>query len=202
MSALGKIDVSLKTGFEKLSYDNIELGASLLDFWRWSVSDIVSNSTRGVFAEFIVAKAMNIDTNTVRDEWANYDLDSPEGIKIEVKSAAYIQTWHQKQLSPISFSVRETHFWDETQNARHPNSKRHADVYVFCLLSHLDKQTIDPLNLKQWEFYVVPTFVLNHYTRSKRSITLNSLQKLTPPINYTSLKQAIIDSSNKNEIIQ
>lgn len=202
MSGLDKLNVSLKSGSEKLSFNNVAFDVSLLDFWRWSVSDIVSNATRGIFAEFIVANAMQIDTGKVREEWANYDLDSPGGIKIEVKSAAYIQTWHQKQLSAISFSIKETHLWDEVQNARHQDIRRHADVYVFCLLAHMDKETIDPLNLNQWEFYVVPTSALNNYTRSKHSITLPSLQKLTQPVNYTSLRQAIITTSNKNEIIQ
>lgn len=53
--------------------------------------------------------------------------------------------------------------------------KRQADVYVFALLAHTDKATVDPLNVKHWRFYVVPTRVLNARTRSQHSITLNSL---------------------------
>ena len=49
--------VVLKTGDEKLTSGEKELDFSLLDFWRWSVSDILSNATRGILAEFIVAKA-------------------------------------------------------------------------------------------------------------------------------------------------
>jgi hypothetical protein len=30
--------------------------------------------------------------------------------------------------------------------------KRHADVYVFALLAHTDKATVDPLSLDQWRF--------------------------------------------------
>ena len=32
----------------------------VIDFWKWSVSDLVSNATRGRLAEFIVAKALKI----------------------------------------------------------------------------------------------------------------------------------------------
>ena len=35
---------------------------------------------------------------------------------------------------------------------------RHSDVYVFCLLAYKgDKRMLDPLDLSQWEFYVVKT---------------------------------------------
>ena len=69
--------------------------------------------------------------------------------------------------------------------------KRHADLYVFCLLKHKESSTIDPLKLEQWEFYVVPTFVLNNYERSQSSITINSLKKLTEPKGYKDLKTEI-----------
>ncbi len=39
--------------------------------------------------------------------------------------------------------------------------KRQADVYVFALLSHRDKATLDPLNVAQWEFYILPAAVLD-----------------------------------------
>jgi len=36
------------------------------DFWRWSASDLLSNALRGVLAEFIVARALGIDTTAAR----------------------------------------------------------------------------------------------------------------------------------------
>src|ERR1700761_545099 len=103
---LDKIQATIKTGDEKLLYQKEQLPISLLDFWRWSVSDILSNATRGRFAEFIVATAANVDIKTIRDEWGAFDLETMDGIKIEVKSAAYIQTWFQRELSKISFSIK------------------------------------------------------------------------------------------------
>ena len=43
-------------------------GFSVLDFWQWSMADLVSNTTRGVLAEFIVAQALGIATTGVREE--------------------------------------------------------------------------------------------------------------------------------------
>lgn len=164
---------------------------SLLDFWRWSVSDILSNATRGRFAEFIVATATDIDICKLRDEWSAFDLETPEGIKLEIKSAAYLQSWFQRALSKISFSTRAALYWDSLTNKQSDIKKRHADVYVFCLLHHHNKQTVDPLNLDQWEFYVLATKQLNSYTRSQHSITLKSLQGLTQPVCYDKLDSEI-----------
>lgn len=193
---LGKLLVEEKTGEERLTYDNQILDFKLIDFWRWSVSDIISNATRGRFAEFIVATALQIDLKTIRDEWSAYDLNSPEGIKVEVKSAAYLQSWFQKDYSNISFSIRTAKSWDSLTNKQSENSERHADIYVFCLLKHKDKKSLDPMNLDQWEFYVTSTKTLDNYTRSKTSITLPSLQKLTKAVDYDSLRNAILEQRN------
>lgn len=88
----GIIKAKIKTGKESLKFNGKNLPSKLSDFWKWSVSDILSNATRGIFAEFIVATATNIDLKIPRDEWAAYDFVTPDNIKIEVKSAAYIQS--------------------------------------------------------------------------------------------------------------
>lgn len=191
MANLDRIEASLKTGNERLNYRDKSLNFSLLDFWRWSVSDILSNATRGRFAEFIVATALNIDIKKIRDEWGAYDLETEDGIKIEVKSAAYIQSWFQRALSKISFSTRAALYWDSLTNKQSAVKQRSADVYVFCLLHHEIKNTCDPLNLDLWEFYVLSTKSLNEYTRSQHSITLKSLQKLTAPVEYGQLSDEI-----------
>jgi len=194
----GKISINQKTGDERLTFNNLETGLKLIDFWQWSVSDIISNATRGRFAEFIVASALNIDLTIIRDEWGPYDLKSPEGIKIEVKSASYLQTWNQKDFSKISFSTKASIFWDsETFTQTEPI--RHADIYVFCLLKHKDQMTLDPMKLDQWEFYVVSTLALNNYKRSESSITLKSLQNLTSSVTYDKLRQTIIDQNDLSE---
>jgi hypothetical protein len=64
------------------------------DFWRWAMSDLLSNSTRGVLAEYIVGRLLEIDFDQPRLEWDAYDL-LYNGRRIEVKSSAYVQTWHK-----------------------------------------------------------------------------------------------------------
>ena len=199
---LDKLQATLKTGNEQLTYNHKSLNFSLLDFWRWSVSDILSNATRGRFAEFIVATASNIDTTKCRDEWSAFDLETPEGIKLEIKSAAYLQSWFQRTLSKISFGTRAALYWDSLTNKQSETAKRHADVYVFCLLHHKNKQTVDPLNLNQWEFFVLATKQLNDYNRSQQSITLKSLNALTAPVCYDKLWDEIKRKHTLNRILE
>jgi hypothetical protein len=179
------------SGSEPFCDGEHELGFNLLSFWQWSTSDIVSNATRGVLAEYLVAQAIGAASG-VRDEWAAYDLDDPRGIAIEVKSAAYIQSWHQERYSTITFNYPKTLVWDPEANLQSSVKKRQAQVYLFALLSHKDQATLNPLDVSQWEFYVLPTATLDQRTRSQHSITLKSLMDLHgDPVRYSDLKHAI-----------
>jgi len=190
---LKRLPPKKRTGSEPFSIRGRATDFTVFDFWQWSTSDLVSNATRGCLAEFIVAKALKIPTNSVRDEWAAYDLETPEGIKVEVKSAAYMQSWAQNKPSSISFSVRRARAWDPETNRLSTECSRLADVYVFALLAHLDKPSIDPLNLDQWAFYVLSTRAINERTRSQHSITIGSLQRLNAgPFSYDELEKAVV----------
>jgi hypothetical protein len=182
-----------RSGDEKLHFNAKELDVSVYDFWRWSSSDLLSNTARGVFAEFIVARAMNITLDKGRAEWDPYDLLSPENIRIEVKSSAYIQSWHQEKPSVITFLVPKTRAWNPDTSLLDPEPRRQAHVYVFALLMHEEQETIDPLNLDQWHFYVLPTAVLDTRERSQHSITLRTLIGLSGgEVAYDGLREKVL----------
>ncbi len=193
MENLGLIAIIQKTGDEPLSFNNEEIGIKLLDFWRWSASDLVSNATRGRFAEFIVASALGIDTTIVRDEWSAYDLESKEGVKIEVKSAAYIQSWNQKRHSAIRFSIKATRNWNAAKGLYENEIKRQADIYVFCLLKHIEQHTLNPLDISQWDFYVCPSTLLNITPGNAKGISLKRLKKIAEPIAYNLINATIVN---------
>ena len=110
-----------------------------------------------------------------------------------MKSAAYIQSWNQKRLSKISFSIRKSRKW--TPGKRYEPANRRADIYVFCLFKHTDKETADPMNLSQWVFFTVNTNDIDAYTRSQTSITLNSLLKLARSVDYKSLRDDVLEKA-------
>src|SRR5262249_35917641 len=117
--------------------------------------------------------------------------------KVEVKSCAYLQSWHQDRLSRISFLVPKTRAWDSSTNRLDENTVRQADVYVFALLAHQAKETVQPLDVSQWVFYVLPTAVLDGRTRSQHSITLPTLGKLCDPVGYHELRSAVTEAAKR-----
>ncbi len=179
MKELSAVTVKRRTGKELFHYNGKALSVDLLSFWSWSSSDLVNNALRGMLAEFIVALALGCDKGT-RTEWNAYDIKTSDGIKVEVKSAAYIQSWAQTKLSNIQFDIRPTQGWDADSNTYSTEKERQSDVYVFCVLAHKNKDTIDPLNLNQWEFYVISTKALNKLVGNQKTITLSRLRKLGP----------------------
>ena len=192
MNDLKEIEISKRSAEEKFRDGSNNLDFNLLSFWQWSSSDVVSNYTRGILAEYMVGKALGcIKDDDVRDEGRAYDLDTQAGVRIEVKSAAYVQSWKQSRLSKISFNVPKTFGWDRETNKFDTEKKRQADVYVFALLFHKDKETVNPLDISQWGFFVLPTIVLDQRERSQHSITLPSLKKLTDSVSFFELRQAV-----------
>ncbi|MEM8717173.1 MAG: hypothetical protein AAF268_16005 [Cyanobacteria bacterium P01_A01_bin.3] len=149
------------------------------------------NALRGVLAEYIVALALDCGTG-VRREWDTYDLTSQLGIKVEVKSAAYIQSWHQTKLSTIQFGIQPTRSWDDETNGYSSVRQRQADVYVFCVLTYRDKLEADPLNLDRWDFYCLSTPALNSAVGSQKTIRLSRLLQLKPrKVSFAQLHGAI-----------
>jgi hypothetical protein len=128
------------------------LGVTVGDFWAWAYSDILNNTDRAVFAEFVVGTSLGI-TNVPRVEWDAVDLRY-EGKTIEVKSAAYVQSWHKKHDPPsqISFDLRERLSWDASTNTYEVEPRRAADCYVFCVYAEKDRSRADVLDVDWWEF--------------------------------------------------
>ena len=186
-----KLDIKKKTGREPFCSGGVPRDFDLLDCWRWTTSDLVSNATRGILAEYIVARAVGVPTTGVRDEWAAYDLETPDGIKLEVKSAAYIQSWWQARLSDIRFGTKKTLPWNAETNTFGTEPTRDADIYVFALLAHKDHHTIDPLELDQWTFYVLSTAQLEERKGSQSTLSLSALTELTAPVPFDQLRGAV-----------
>ena len=165
---------------------------SILDFWTWTASDVLNNILRGTVAEYIVSQAMEACTQ-VRVEWDTVDITAPEGIKIEVKSAAYLQSWHQDRPSAISFGIAKKRPWDPKTNQYGKTRVRSADVYVFCLLTPKDGRTVNPLELTQWEFYVLPTRTLNSSLGNQKTVSLSRLKDLgAVALGYDQIRNAVL----------
>lgn len=80
--------------------------ATVIDFWRFALSDTRVNVVRGWLAEFIVARALGV--SAVRVEWDHADIvwndHQIDGrpVAIDVKSSGYMQVW-RNEPSKITF---------------------------------------------------------------------------------------------------
>ncbi len=169
-----------KAGDEAFHVQGDKLEFTVLDYWRWANSDLLDNAARGVLAEFLVAHALK-RTNEPRSEWGSFDVRTESGIRVEVKSAAYAQSWSQERPSKISFDIApRSEAWSPETNeySYHDPPARDSDVYVFCLLGEADDPTPDPMCLDQWKFYVLDTATLDRLRPRQKTIALNTLRSL------------------------
>lgn len=170
------------TGNEEFTLHGASAGISVKDFWSWAYSDLIDNTQRGVMAEFLVYSSIRStpsDSQT-RENWLPFDVTSPSGRRIEVKSAAYIQAWTPENIfAQIRFDIGKKLAWDNATASFASEAKRNCDLYVFCLFTAMTKN-IPLLNLDYWEFYVLPTSMLNEKLPNQKSIAFSVLQKLNP----------------------
>ena len=172
---------------------NESLGITMLDFWKYQYSNIYD--MQEYIAEFIVGKALGIDEPMNRDGWTLWDIDY-QGKRIEVKQTSYYHSWQEKiangkisQQRTFSITPAFARYKDSTTSYERQN-----DIYVFCLNIGTNEEESYPLDMANWEFYVVPTSVINeNCTPAQKSISLGKVRKLAPLTKYEELKN-VIDS--------
>ena len=170
-----------------LNSENLPISDKTIgDYWQWAFSDLIGNTERGVIAEYLVAMASGSE-RPVRNSWESYDIQSTNGKKIEVKSAAYVQSWAQSKPSQIRFSIRKTLEWVPEENRFGKDRKRHSDLYVFCVLTEKIKSEVNPLDIEQWEFYIMSTQLIDKELADSQSISLATVLKYSQRYTFKQL---------------
>lgn len=216
------------TGLEHLTDGSSVLPFHIAEYWQWAYSDMLRNTQRGVFTEYIVKAALDLGgiytNNNIRSNFEPFDLvgpnisrrcTSPESenssfdylpCRIEVKSAAYVQAWeqHPGTTPKISFSIAPAKVPDEIGDFR-PDAprQRNSDLYVFAIYTAKKKEQ-NIMDMSLWEFYVVKTSVLNEKCGEQKTLSLTKLETLNAKkVSFSGLCQAIVDTcaeiSNENE---
>ena len=164
--------------------------ANVGDFWTWAYSDVLSNRNRSIFAEFLVGAALDITKQAVRTEWNAYDL-AYRGRRIEVKSAAYAQSWKQRVRSLVKFDVAPKRAWIAATNEYHRTPTRFSDCYVFCLFTAVEDAYARVLDVNVWEFYPVSTAEIERRCLILRSLSLARLRTIAPAVSFEELRSAV-----------
>jgi hypothetical protein len=178
------------TGSEPFRCSEGPLRLSLLDFWKWSESDLLNSLTRTRLAEFIVATALGARAEGPRDERSALELVTPDGVEVRVKSGSFVKSFRQRDLSKVVFipQVRPS----PSRAGSADGGACRPQVHVFALLGHVERATVDPLDLGQWRFFVPPTSKLEALVTEQHALTVPTLDELSMgSVAYEDLKAAV-----------
>ena len=168
-------------GNELFSVGHHTINLTVNDFWRWSYSDLNDSICRSALAKFIVAASLevpNLNHKLSGTLKRPYDLISKDGYRIEVKSDAYNESLDEEHPDCISFGIAPVELPGRIKETN-ASSTRNSDIFVFCVYNAVAKDET-PLNLDFWDFYILPTKVLNEKKPIQKTITFQSLMRLEP----------------------
>ena len=150
-------------GNEKFLFKNENLDFDFSDFWRFQYSNIYS--LHGEIAEFIVARALEVTEAQNSAYWTLWDI-TYRNVKIEVKATAYYHLWNDE----AKISKQRTFGITKANGAYDSGVCGNND---FCRET---KETSYPLNLNNWEFYIVPTSFINDHCQDNKTISLGRIK--------------------------
>lgn len=157
------------------------LDAAVADFWSFAMPDLRTNNVRGYLAEFLVARAVRAAGPRV--EWNSYDVVTPTGLRIEVKSTARLQVWEQARHSSLRFTGLRARPW--TQQSNYGQHGLNAEAYVFAVQTARSHDEYDPLRVAAWDFYVLPAAVLEVIDQD--SVSLSTVQSWASAVKFCDL---------------
>lgn len=155
-------------GSEQLQVGGHGIAVTVDDFWRWAGSNLSDATTRSVFAEFLVASSLELLSDG-RQFGRSYDLlwqqqEDRAGIRVNIRSAAYIQSSDAEHPDQLCFNV---------------GSKEHCDVYVFCIYKATTQEQT-PLDTELWDFYVLRSGVWDGIGPAQQIVTVPTIMRLGP----------------------
>ena len=162
-------------GNEEFLFDGKAVGFDFLDFWKFHYSNVYDLQDR--IAEFIVSKALGINKAQNDQYWTLWDV-SYRDKRIEVKETSYYHSFNQegKVSKQRVFGITKANGSYDPVKSGNSEFCRQNDVYVFCLNTGDTKEASYPLNLNNWEFYIVPTSVINANCGSNKTISLGKIK--------------------------
>jgi len=169
-------------------------GLGIRAFQRWALGDLVDNRNRGIFAEWLVGKALQIiGDGDVRKTWDAYDL-LYGNVKIEVKASGLSQGWNVDSRSNPRFDIgprKWTWLESEDQWIENDPPARPADVYVFCLHKSEEATNENVADPHCWQFWVLSTRKLDDQLGQQKSVGLATLDRLTERILWSDIKAGV-----------
>lgn len=176
------------SGKEEFSYNGKNTGLNIYEYWQWHYSDIYA--LHDSIAEYIVAKALGCTEPHNTGSWTLYDIEYRK-LRIEVKETSYFHSWQtdeEPKSKQRNFGINKAYseYQDNTSTFERQN-----DIYIFCLNTGETRKESNPLQLEHWEFYVVPTRVINEECGNAKTVSLSRVRKMAGNVDYIHLKEHV-----------
>ena len=175
--------VDFLSGTEEFTLKGENAGFNVLDLWRFQFSNLPD--MEGRVGEFIVAMALKKEKPDNNNGWTYWDIDYREK-RIEVKTTSYYKPYRgDDNYSKVrTFGIQKAYPNEDGSAQIYSNVKktkekvRNNDIYVFVLNNGKTREEANPLQLEHWEFYVIPTQVINDECGDHQTISLKRVQDL------------------------
>ena len=165
------------TGNETFIFNGEVADFKFLDFWKFHYSNIYDLQDK--IAEFIVSKALGVNEAQNDQYWTLWDVLYRDK-RIEVKETSYYHSFNQegKVSKQRVFGITKANGSYDPAKSGNSEFCRQNDIYVFCLNTGDTRESSNPLNLNNWEFYVVPTAIINEKCGDNKTISLGKIKRL------------------------
>jgi len=147
---------------------------------------LVTNVLRGHVAEAIIALALEPEWTWSSADYAGWDFERSDGLRLEVKQSAAMQSWSTGKPSRAIFDVAaRTGYWESgTKWIAEPGRPAHLYVFAHHSIYGDDADHRDPA---QWQFYVVPSRALPDV----KTLGLATISTLTSPVPVMALADEV-----------
>ena len=176
------------------------LSQYLLD--RFYGRPLIANLYRGDYVEGLILFALGEGWKQT-PEWSSWDLEREDGVRVEVKQSAALQSWHRstgiKKPAPyFDIAPRAGYYTDSTDAAvwvgldpEEPDFIRAADLYIFAWHPENNPDTADHRRAEQWQFFVVAETLLTERHGHQKTISLNPVKELATAVPYDQLAATV-----------
>lgn len=136
---------------------------------------VMQNNLRGLWVEAMVAELLGPEWKHTGADWAAWDFERADGLRLEVKQSARMQSWGESDSVP-RFSVKAAlgHYPKDAPYLPNVSGDRLAHVYLFAWHPGADQR--EP---EEWEFYVVRA---DQLPKGQKGVSLGAIRKVVSPI--------------------
>lgn len=161
---------------------------------------IMGNLHRPHYVERMVAIGLGEGFKLVSADWAGWDIEGQDGLRIEVKQSAARQTWTDRpslagKPTKGSFDIAPRKgYFSEGGAEWVPKSGRHANIYILGWHPIVDNTKADHRDPAQWMFFVVPAKQL---PPNQKTISRTVVEKRWSAVRFEQLRDTILDEVSK-----